>query len=287
MKFALKIIAVFMIMGLGINPLMAQQPETTRTEASVPDENRPLDDIVEKRLIDERRLLPYEAMREADIFWEKRIWRVVDVREKMNLPFAYPEMPFFSILMNAAIEGEISVYSTDDDKFTFELNPDEVASMGATIDTVITFDPETYEEQVQVVRNEINPEDVKQFRMKEVWFFDEESSTLKVRILGIAPLIDVFDDNGNYRFTKPMFWVYYPDCREILSRHKVFNVGNDASPNTWEDLLEMRYFASYVYKESNVYDRRLQDYLSGVDLLLEADKIKQEIFNFEHDLWSY
>ncbi|MEL6925871.1 MAG: gliding motility protein GldN, partial [Bacteroidota bacterium] len=280
MKIALKILSSLFVFALLANPLMAQVPETTRTESSVPDEDRPLDDIVEKRLIDERRVLPYEPIREADIFWEKRIWRVIDVREKMNLPFAYPEKPFFSILMDAATNGDINVYSTDDDKFSFRLEPDEVASMGATVDTVITFDPETYEEQVQVVRNEINPEDVKQFRVKEIWFFDEEASSLKQRILGIAPLIDVFDDNGNYRFTKPMFWVYYPECREMLARHKVFNPGNDAAPGTWEDLFEMRFFASYIYKESNVYDRRLQDYLSGVDLLLEADKIKQEIFNY-------
>jgi gliding motility associated protien GldN len=212
---------------------------------------------------------------------------VIDIREKMNLPFAYPERPFFSILMDAAINSEITVYSTEDDKFSASLTPDEVASMGATIDTVITFDPETYEEQLQVVRNDINPEDVKRFRLKEVWFFDEETSTMQVRILGIAPLVDKTDENGNFLYEKPMFWVYYPEAREILSRERVFNIGNDASPITWEDLLEMRFFASYIYKESNVRDRRLQDYLTGIDLLLEADKIKQEIFNFEHDLWSY
>jgi gliding motility associated protien GldN len=159
--------------------------------------------------------------------------------------------------------------------------------MGATIDTVITFDPETYDEQLQIVRNEINPEDVKRFRIKEVWFFDEETSTLQVRILGIAPLIDVKDENGNFKYEKPMFWVYYPGARQMLAKEKVFNIGNDGSPLSWEDLFEMRYFASYIYKESNVFDRRLQEYLTGVDLLLESDKIKQQIFNFEHDLWSY
>src|SRR5690606_34540493 len=238
-------------------------------------------------IIDERRVLPYQPLREADIFWEKRIWRVIDIREKMNLPFAYPEKPFFTILMDAAVNNDITVYSTEDDKFSNKLQPEEVAAMGATVDTVITFDPETYEEQLQVVRNELNPEDVMRFRIKEVWFFDEETSMLQVRILGIAPLIDVKDDNGNFKYEKPMFWVYYPECREILSRHQVFNAGNDASPNSWEDLLEMRYFSSYIYKQSNVHDFRLQDYLTGVDILLEAEKIKQEIFNFEHDLWSY
>jgi gliding motility associated protien GldN len=286
MKFVLKLFTLVSLLML-CNSASAQQPENILTESSDPNEGRPLDDVVDKRLTNDKRLLPYDHVREADIFWEKRIWRVIDIREKMNLPFAYPERPFFSILMDAATGGEITVYSTEDDKFSSKLTPDEVASMGATIDTVITFDPETYEEQLQVVRNDINPEDVKRFRVKEVWFFDEETSTLQVRILGIAPLIDKTDENGNFLYEKPMFWVYYPEAREILSRERVFNVGNDASPITWEDLMEMRFFSSYIYKESNVRDRRIQDYLTGVDLLLEADKIKQEIFNFEHDLWSY
>ena len=271
------------------SPIFGQEPENIMiTESSDPiDEDKPLDDIVSKRMVNERRVLTYEPIREADIFWEKRVWRVIDVREKMNLPFAYPEKPFFTILMDAAINGEITVYSTEDDKFTYKLEPDEVASMGASVDTVITFDPETYEEQIQVVRNDLNPEDVKRFRLKEVWFFDEESSRLQTHILGIAPLIDVNDDNGNFRYEKPMFWVYYPNIRELLARERVFNVENDATLNTWEDLFEQRYFASYIIKEANVYDRRIQDYLTGVDRLLEADKIKSEIFNFEHDLWSY
>jgi len=247
----------------------------------------PLDDIVEKRIIYDRRVLPYDPIREADIFWEKRIWRIIDVREKMNLPFAYPEEPFFSILMQAAEEGEITVYGTEDDKFSYPLEPDEVASMGATVDTIIAFDPETYEEEIQIVRNDLNPEDIKQFRVKEVWFFDEESSTLQVRILGIAPLKDEYDENGNYKYTTPLFWAYYPECREILARYKVFNSNNDASPMTWEDLLERRQFSSYIMKKSNVYDRKVEDYLTGVDMLLEAEKIRMEIFNFEHDLWSY
>ena len=288
MKIVIKLFCACMLLSLfASSPVYAQVPETVDSE--VPDEevDRPLDDIVEKRIIDDRMVLKYQPLREADIFWEKRIWRVIDIREKMNLPFAYPEMPFFSILMDAATNGDITVYSTEDDKFSSSLQANEVASMGATVDTVITFDPETYEEQIQVVRNDLNPEDVKRFRMKEIWFFDEETSTMQVRILGIAPMIDVKDENGNFRYEKPMFWVYYPEARKILSRESVFNPGNDASPNTWEDLMEMRFFASYISKESNVLNRRLQDYLSGVDLLLEADKIKREIFNFEHDLWSY
>jgi gliding motility associated protien GldN len=288
MKIALKLLGIGLLMFFIAGPAVAQTPDDIiMTESGEMNQEKPLDDIVEKRLTFEKRVLPYDHVREADIFWEKRIWRVIDVREKMNLPFAYPERPFFTILMEAAEAGEITVYSVEDDNFSIPLTPDEVASMGASVDTIATVDPETYEETYQVVRNEVNPGDVKRFRIKEIWFFDEETSTMQVRILGIAPLIEEFDDNGNFKYERPMFWVYYPEAREVLARERVFNIANDASPMSFEDLFEMRFFSSYIYKESNVFDRRLQDYLSGVDLLMESDRIRREIFNFEHDLWSY
>ncbi|MBX2872849.1 MAG: gliding motility protein GldN [Saprospiraceae bacterium] len=291
MKIALKLLGLSLLLLTFAAPLSAQVPDNIMMDAGEEDQenqDRPLDDIVEKRTITEKKVLAYDHIREADIFWEKRVWRVIDTREKMNLPFAYPERPFFSILMDAAEAGEITVYSVEDDKFSQRLTPDEVKAMGASVDTITTFDPVTYEEKIEIVTNDINPEDVKRFRIKEIWFFDEETSTLQVRILGIAPLLDVKDENtGEFRYEQPMFWVYYPEARETLARERVFNFKNDSTNQTWEDLLEARFFSSYIIKASNVHDRRLQEYLSGVDLLLESEKIRQEIFNFEHDLWSY
>lgn len=262
-----------------------------RTEASEPEAvegEAPLDDVVKKEVMMERRVLPYQPVRESDIFWEKRVWRIIDVREKMNLPFAYPEEPFFKILADAAVKGDLPVYSTTDDKFKKRVSTEDVLNMLSKTDTVVTFDPETYEEKVKIVRNEINFEDVKRFRVKEIWYFDKETSTMQVRIMGIAPLIDVKDNNGNFRYESPMFWVYYPQARELLARHRVFtNGGNTNATISWEDMFEMRYFASYIYKSSNVHDRKLDEYLTGVDLLMESEKIKNEIFNFEHDLWQY
>ncbi|HMN89202.1 MAG TPA: gliding motility protein GldN [Saprospiraceae bacterium] len=290
MKGIMKLLGVAALAFCLTNPVMAQRPDDIiMTESGEPlNQKRPVDDIVEKRTSFEKRVLPYDPVREADIFWEKRIWRVVDVREKMNLPFAYPPRPLFTILMDAAKNSEITVYSTEDDKFTQPLTAEEVAAKGASVDTVTTFDPETYDETIKIVVNEINPEDIKRFRIKEVWFFDKELSTLRVRILGIAPLRDIKDDNGNFLYEQALFWVYYPDARNLLAKEQVFNIaGNDASPLSWEDLFEMRFFSSYIMKDSNVFDRRLEAYLSGVDILLEGEKIKQQIFNFEHDLWAY
>ena len=231
--------------------------------------------------------MPYDNVREADITFERRVWRIIDTREKMNLSFRYEERPLLTVLMEAAKNGEITVYSQEDDKFTIPLSKEDVAAIGASVDTVLRINPETYEPEQEIVFNELDPLSITRYRLKEVWFFDKESSRMHVRILGIAPIKDVLDENDNFLYEEVLFWVYYPEARQVLSKEEVFLPGNDQSPISWENLFEMRFFSSYIYKRSNVFNRRLEDYLTGVDLLLEADKIKREIFNYEHDLWTY
>ena len=248
---------------------------------------QPMDDIVERKLMKESRVLAYQPLREADIFWEKRIWRVIDVREKMNHTFMYPNDPFFSILQNAALNGDITLFSTENDRFEYALDSLEVRQIFYSTDTIVINDPVTLQPTLKVIENSVNWEDVKRFRVKEVWFFDENTGSMNVRILGIAPLIEVNDENGNFRYEKPMFWAYYPEARSLLAKHKIFYPHNDAGLISWEDLFEMRFFASTIFKQSNLQDFQLQHYLSGIDLLFEAEGIKQELFNFEHDLWSY
>jgi gliding motility associated protien GldN len=248
---------------------------------------QPLNDITNRGVVREKPVLKYPPIREADIMWEKRIWRVLDVREKINKPFAYPEASFFEILTSAAEAEEIQLYSTETDDFSQELSIQELNDLLFKSDTISVWDPVTYVKTLQVVQNKINDEDVKRFRIKETWLFDSQTATMKVRILGIAPMIEVHDDNGNFRYEKPLFWIHYPSSRNALARETVFNTGNDSSRMTWEDLFEMRRFSSYIYRESNVGDYKLDEHYAGVDLLLQADKIERTIFNYEHDLWSY
>ena len=281
-------ICTFLLASFATIGVFGQAETRIITESSDPLEDTYIDDVVAKRLIYETRVLDYEPVREADVPWEKRIWRVIDVREKINLPFVYPEMPLFSIFSEAASNGEVRVFA--DDKFTQMLTPEEVEGQLVEIDTVVVYDPDTYEENVKITRDELNPEDIKRYRVKEIWYFDEEASRMKVRILGIAPIRDYYDkETGVFKFEGPMFWVYYPEAREVLARHRVFNENNDAAPMTWYDLFEMREFSSYIYKSSNVLDYRLMDYYpnDGIARLLESEKIKAELFNWEHDLWTY
>lgn len=268
-------------MLLSIQFAFAQDPEPVEMSP-------PLDDITEREVVNDRAVLAYQPIREADILWERRIWRVVDVREKMNLPFIAPESPLFKIFSEAALANDLPVYSTEDDKFSKRLTSEQVKSLLYRRDTIEVEDPVTFEEKITVVENATNWEDVKRFRIKESWFFDTKTSTLRHRILGIAPIIEERDEEGNFRFEKPLFWVYYPAARPLLAKHKAITHGeNWASTTTWEDLFEKRYFASYITKENNVQDLRLQDMYTGLDLLMESDKIKNELFAREHDMWSY
>jgi gliding motility associated protien GldN len=286
------VILAGMFLAFAPGMLQAQAEETIITESSDPVEDKYLDDVVRRTMVFENRVLPYEPLREADIPWQKRIWRLIDVREKINLPFSYPLQPFFSILKEAVESGEIMVFKEDD--FKEMLTPDEVQAKLNRIDTTTRFNLETYEDEVIVVHTQVNPDDIKKYRVKEIWYFDEEASRMGVRILGIAPIKDEYDpQTGVFRYSTPLFWVYYPEARETLSRYYVFNEFNDAAPGTWADLFEQRRFSSYIIKQSNVLDFRLQDYFDdmdedkGIKILMESERIKAELFNWEHDLWSY
>jgi len=262
------------------------------TESSEPSEDMYVDDIVSKRLIVENRVLPYEPIREADLAWQKKVWRTIDTREKLNLPFRYPEKPLFNVFREMIENGDITVF--EDEKFQTSLTPEQVEAKLNRVDTVTVFDYDTYEEKIEIAKSEVNWEEVNRFRVKEMWFFDEESSRMKVRILGIAPEKDYFDDvTEEFKYSLPLFWIYYPEAREYLSKHRVFNENNDMAPMTWADLFESRFFASFIYKSSNVLDLKVKDFFDnesenyGRDVLLESKKIKAELFNFEHDLWTY
>lgn len=264
------------------------QDNPNLTESGNTDVPAPRDNFYDRYLHKEKKVLAYDHIHEKDVFWEKRIWRLIDVREKMNHTFVNEKAFFIDLILDAAKKADINLYHVFDDEFTQPMTIEERLSIGTSTDTIITFNPDDFSEEVQVVTNELDPTDVKKYRVKEVWFFDEETSSMDVRILGIAPIIDRYDDNGNFLNSGPMFWAYYPELREVLARHEAFNAHNDAARMSWEDIFEARLFSSYVIKESNVYDRRIKDYkTSPIDVLLEADKIKNEIFHFEHDLWSY
>ncbi|NOY96517.1 MAG: gliding motility protein GldN [Chlorobi bacterium] len=246
----------------------------------------------------QRKPLALPSVREADVFWSKKIWRIIDVREKINQPLYFPtkemdgRINLISLLLQGIESGQITAYDArNDDDFKLPITYSEVKErFGAKDQTVQVQDFDTGEMVERTMPGEIRTNEVKQYMLKEEWYFNKNNSTLNVRIIGICP-IQLFvreDDPSGQIQRRQVFWVYYPEVRELLTTNEVFNPHNDARKMSFDDLFIKRYFNSYIVKESNRFDSRgIFQYLQGKQAMLESKRIENKIFNFEQDLWEY
>ncbi|MBI1286866.1 MAG: gliding motility protein GldN [Flavobacteriales bacterium] len=240
--------------------------------------------------------IPYAHLREADVMWATRVWRKLDLREKMNHPFYFPtesikdRRSLVQVLIESVDEGSLTAYDPLDDEFTRTLTSAEIDRRLVRIDSIwMEGELPPYEPELVVVEEPFDVGRVKEIRLKEEWFFDKQRSVMDVRIIGIQPVADNIDpETGEVRGKEPMFWVYFPEARNIFANVDVFNRHNDAARWTLDDVFWKRMFGSYIYKIQNVYDRQIADYtLNGLDQMLEAERIKDDIFVMESDLWEY
>lgn len=251
--------------------------------------------IYEKGIHD-KKPIPYPYLREADVMWSKQVWRIVDLREKMNQPLYFPKTPMgdryslIDVLVGEIKSGVIDVYNGDDmynmtEKITLE---DISNKFGAGEEEIEVQDPETGEYVRTTIMKEINTSEIVQYMLWEEWYFDKKHSTMKVRVLGVCPIRIYTNPELKTVEKSRVFWAYYPDFRNTLANHEAFNRYNDANRISFDDVFMQRRFSSYIIAESNVYDNRMvSQYLAGRSALLEADRIKEELFIFEHDLWEY
>lgn len=280
-----------------VNTLNAQIPEEIgmKTEAQL--------------LLDNDKPLEYGYVGDRDILFSKMVWEKIVLDERVNFPLYFPiegnlgddRKSLYRVLRENMESGMISrVYA--DDYFTEERTlKDLEASLTMTKITDSGIDymnengvseaeiPEEY-----VIRRDIGPADINSYLIKGLWYFDKRQGELKYRILGIAPAApDVnFIDDENSDNSEPiaMFWVFFPEVRDILHEAKTFNNKNSASPISFDHLLNSRRFHGFIYKEENVYgDREVKEYVAENALmqLLESERIKDKIRDFEQDMWSY
>lgn len=253
-----------------------------------------LDGVYVKEHTPERKVIPYTHLREADVMFSQRVWRQLDLREKINHPLYYPveattnRRSLIQVIFDGINEGTITPY--DDEEFKVQLTKAEAMAklipppdtqMVEDIDNPGSFLP-------KIIKGEFNPAKYKKYQLKEDWFFDKQRSVLDVRIIGIAPVEEVLAEDGSFKGIKYPFWLYFPECRYTFVNAEVYNRQNDAERRTLEDIFWKRMFGSYIIKSTNVFnDRSIAEYATGIDALLEAERIKDVMFNWEHDLWEF
>lgn len=247
--------------------------------------------------------IEYDYVDERDIMWSTTVWEVVDLSEKINLAYYFPldtmnaaknHRSLFDALMSGILKGEITeVYS--DDYFTAKKSIKDVRESLSRIDTLpIGVEQFNAGERVSpeyIVKTSLTSRDITQYKFKGLWYFDKRNGEMKYRLLGMAPVSpDVNELDAEEPDMVELFWVWYPNTRKIMNKIHVFNPGNTAFSLSYDNLLNSRKFIGVIYKEDNIYgDRKISDYIkeNAMFQLLEADKIKNKIRNFEMDLWNY
>ncbi len=237
--------------------------------------------------------LPYGYINDRDVLWSKVVWEYIDLNQKINLPYYYPidttnapsnRRSLFDTLLKGIKSGELKEVYTDS-YFTTKVNSDDL--------TELLINKRQNGDYVD--EYEIKSELIEGYMIKGMWYFDKRQGELKYRLLGIAPMgpdvqalgVDEIDDTEN---VYELFWVFFPDARELLHKAKVFNPKNSSHPISYDNLLNARRFNAIIVKEENIYgDRSIKDYVRGNSLfqLLEADRIKEDIRNREIDMWNY
>jgi gliding motility associated protien GldN len=253
-----------------------------------------------KKSILERTPLPYQKLREEDAIFSEYVWEEIDGREKLNRPFTYQgyddsgDQRFFALIMKSIEKGDIAAFSADDEMFTTPIEIDELnAKLKGTLDTLVypnksnpnINDTTFYYNKDLSVKND----SIYTFKIKEQYIFDNKTSRMYCRIIGIAPIASI-SIKGADAFKQTLFWIYYPDFRPILAKHEVYNPKNFTTRMTWEELFESRYFNGRIVKSTidNYNNLELKDlYKNPIKRLEAGEKIRQRIFTFEQDRWVY
>ncbi len=245
-----------------------------------------------------KKAFDFPYVREADVVWAHRVWRTIDFREKINQVFYYPlgtepinqgRMNLYTILDQALTEGRIRGF--DDDMFTKQIDWEyKKASLGDTIrdvDYEYNIDGEEVEVE-KITVTSLKEEDVKLLRIKEDWFIDRARSVEDVRIIGFCLIYEKQKEEGVTQ-SYPLAWIRYndPEVRELLANSEVYNMDNDRARRSYDDIFRKRIFSSYIIRESNDFNRRIDQYVQGIDAMMESQRIEDYIFEMEEDMWEY
>ena len=292
----------FLIGVFGFLFAVASYGQTNILNAKSPDDIGKLSDaVVEAQKKDKP--LPYGYVDERDVLWSKNTWEIIDLDERINFPLYYPidtnnigsnRRSLYDVLMTGIKSGKIkNIYA--DSYFNEKRTLQDISAAISKVDTtdlgVEQYNAGEQIDQQFIDRRDITSADISMYHIRGYWYFDKRQAELKYRLLGIAPVApDVnFIDDEEPDLVE-LFWVWFPDAREVLFEAEAFNGANTSQSISFDHLLNARRFSAVIYKEDNVQgDRGVNDYITDNAFmqLLESERIKEQIRNFEQDMWNY
>ena len=251
-----------------------------------------------------RKPVPYQHVREADVLWSKIMWRKIILTEKSNQKLYYPTVVMqdrksLIQLMMHGIDKTVFYPYKDDDDFEVSYTQEEIdVNLGAENDTMPVLDDEGEElydaagnPVTKIIPGERQWKQVTELLIKEMWFFDKQRSVMDVRVIALCPIrVSPQDPNdpNSIMVKKKVFWVLYQEARNLFATQAVYNGENQASTISFDDIFFKRQFEGYIEQTSNVYENRpINEYTSGVEVLLESEKVKTEVFDYEHNMWEF
>lgn len=298
-----KVIVFTILFSLLFTPLTFAQ-EVDSQEDVLEEPMIPQNNLVARKIIDDKKPIPYPSVRPDDIMWSETVWRIIDCRDRMNFPLYYPtvSLSYRQSFIQALIAGiqskKVQAYDTDTDEFKTKLTPEEVLARFDAGDRVIRQQKmDGSGDTTFTEKNSVNWADVRKFIIKEQWFFDRHRSVMDVRIIGICPIrvynksIQVVDEEEmpSQEVQKKLFWVYFPEARRVLANTVCFMGKNELADISYDDLFHKRRFASYIIAKSDpMNDRQIADYTrNGIEAIMESNRMKDEIMKMESDFWEY
>ncbi|MDR1199685.1 MAG: gliding motility protein GldN [Prevotellaceae bacterium] len=255
-----------------------------------------------KRNLKERNVVPYPETEEADVVWQRKIWRAVELSEKINHPLYFPTIEtnvhksFIQTLIDGIEKGEIVAYN---EEYTDTLTMKDIREQFDAQDREYVDEKLDGSGDTTIfVKGNFNWGDVKELLITEEWFFDKRYSQMFVRIVGICPVrvfqraittADGDEERTSEYSKKQLFWIYYPDARKYLAKTVCYTSKNEAAPMSYDDVFQRRKFSSRIISEGlSMNNRHVDDYSrSGLESMLESERLEREIMNTEHDFWEY
>lgn len=261
-------------------------------------------DFYQKGIVVGKKPMPYPFLRESDVVWSTTIWRNIDMNETFNQFMYFPKdtarsaqgrINLVYLILRSAANGDFEVYEDDDMKVpqewakAYEYICDENQSQIETGE--VDEDDNPIYETIKTI-GDPNIETFTKVKLKEYWYIDKQDTRQKVRIVGLSFFFDKTTYQAGVETTlnnQQSFWIPMDDLRvrKALVNANAYVESNDVAERSYDDIFVQRFFDSYITRESNVHNRAITEYLTGVDAIYESQMIEEKIFDIESDMWEY